>query len=192
MKFRYDEVFRENNLMNNSTHPSLLMPPDLLLVHTLVYGPLRLTITQLTKETESSAYNAFDFTLNEQRVKFRSAKITPTKIGQFVTLWKRIGKGPILPFDHNDPIDVFIISVRNAESLGQFVFPKTLLSEKKILAQAGKGGKRAMRVYPAWDKPTSRQALQTQAWQLPYFFAIQPHSDLLKAQALLQPAPVAR
>lgn len=27
-----------------------------------------------------------------------------------------------------------------------------------------------MRVYPAWDIVQSKQAKQTQAWQLPYFF----------------------
>lgn len=27
----------------------------------------------------------------------------------------------------------------------------------------------AIRVYPSWDKPTSKQAIDTQKWQLPYF-----------------------
>lgn len=26
-----------------------------------------------------------------------------------------------------------------------------------------------MRVYQSWDKPTSKQAIKTQSWQLPYF-----------------------
>lgn len=26
-----------------------------------------------------------------------------------------------------------------------------------------------MRVYPSWDRPTSKQAMKTQEWQLPYF-----------------------
>ncbi len=29
-----------------------------------------------------------------------------------------------------------------------------------------------MRVYPSWDKPTNKTAIQTQLWQLDYFFKI--------------------
>jgi MepB protein len=42
--------------------------------------------------------------LNGLRVQYRVAKITPTKVGQFVTLWKRVGRGPIQPFDLSDPV----------------------------------------------------------------------------------------
>jgi hypothetical protein len=35
-----------------------------------------------------------------------------------------------------------------------------------------KGGKRAIRVYPPWDKAESRQAEKTQKWQLEYFVEI--------------------
>jgi hypothetical protein len=44
-------------------------------------------------ERESLEYAACSFKLNSMSVKFRVAKITPTKIGQFVTLWKRVSKG---------------------------------------------------------------------------------------------------
>jgi hypothetical protein len=33
-------------------------------------------------------------------------------------------------------------------------------------------GQRAMRVYPPWDKLTSKQAQKTQAWQGEYFLEI--------------------
>jgi hypothetical protein len=29
----------------------------------------------------------------------------PTKVGQFVTLWKRLGRGPIQPFDLSYPVE---------------------------------------------------------------------------------------
>jgi hypothetical protein len=146
--------------------------PDLLDAQKLMYEPHGLRISNLIKEANSKEYGAFEFKLNDLQVKFRSAKITPTKIGQFVTLWKRVGNEPILPYDVTDPIDLFIISVRNCEHFGQFVFPKAILYEKGILSKEGKGGKRAIRVYPPWDITNNRQAKQTQAWQLLYFFEI--------------------
>ncbi|MEC0126550.1 MepB family protein [Paenibacillus pabuli] len=50
--------------------------------------------------------------------------------------------------------------------IGHFVFPKHVLLQRDIISDQGKGGKRAIRVYPPWDKPTSKQALNTQQWQL--------------------------
>jgi hypothetical protein len=146
--------------------------PDLLAAQMLVYEPLGLICKNVTKEAEGGEYGAYEFEINNRRIKFRTGKITPTKIGQFVTLWKRIGTGPILPYDMADPIDLFVISVRSNNHFGQFVFPKTVLYEKGIISKDGKGGKRAMRLYPSWDITESKQAKKTQEWQLIYFFEI--------------------
>ncbi len=145
---------------------------DLLIAQKLVYEPQGLLCTNLRKEVESAAYGAYTFDFNKCHILFRVAKITPKKTGQFVTLWKRSKDGPIVPYDVLDCIDFFVISVRYFERLGQFVFPKALLHTKNILSRSGKGGKRALRVYPPWATPTSPQAYKTQAWQLPYFFEV--------------------
>ena len=105
-------------------------------------------------------------------VRFRVAKTTPTKVGQFVTLWKRVGKGPIQPFDASDDLDLLVVSVRSGPNFGQFVFPKAVLCKQGVMSIHGVGGKRAMRVYPPWDTTTSRQAQKTQAWQLDYFLHV--------------------
>lgn len=146
--------------------------PDLFLAMQLVYEPNGLNYKNLLKERESEEYGAFVFEINQMRIKFRVGKTTPKKIGQFVTLWKRIENGVIIPHDVDEPIDLFIISVRYADRLGQFVFPKTVLFEQGILSKEGKGGKRALRIYPTWDITVSKQAKQTQAWQCLYFFEI--------------------
>lgn len=146
--------------------------PDLLLAQKWVYEPSGWVIEHFATERESQEYAASSFTLNQKQIRFRVAKITPTKIGQFVTLWKRTGSGPIQPFDREDLLDLFVISVRKAERLGQFVFPKRVLCEKGIVSKEGKGGKRAIRVYPPWDVADNKQATETQKWQLPYFFEI--------------------
>lgn len=152
--------------MSNTVHS------DLLAAQNLAYGPSGLTCDKIAGEAESAEYGAFEFEMNNLRIKFRVGKITPTKMGQFVTLWKRIGKGPILPYDSTDPIDLFVVSVRTPKHFGQFVFPKAILCEQGVLSKEGKGGKRAMRVYPPWDTAENPQARKTQAWQLLYFFEI--------------------
>ncbi len=147
-------------------------PPDLSLAQKLAYSPCGLIYKNLILEQESKEYGACDFTINERYIKFRVGKITPTKKGQFVTLWKRVGDSSIIPYDMADPIDLFVVSVRKGEYFGQFVFPKTVLCEKAIVSKEKKGGKRAFRVYPPWDIVDSPQARNTQTWQLRYFFTI--------------------
>jgi hypothetical protein len=143
--------------------------PDLLIAEELIYKPSGFALQNVTIEDESAEYGASEFTINNHSIKFRVAKITPTKVGQFVTFWKRLGKGPILPYDFKDPFDFLVVSVRSGQNLGQFVFPKAVLCEKGIISCNGKEGKRAMRVYPPWDKTDNSQANKTQTWQLQYF-----------------------
>ncbi|MBA3603822.1 MAG: MepB family protein [Parachlamydiaceae bacterium] len=143
--------------LKNSSLP-LSIPSDLVTAIGLAYEPKGLLCKNFVKEEESQDYSAYVFEMNHLRIKYRTGKITPTKIGQFVTLWKRIGDGDILPHDLSDPIDLFIVSVRDGEHFGQFVFPKHILFEKGVVSKDGKGGKRAIRIYPPWDTTESRQA----------------------------------
>ncbi|MFA6065677.1 MAG: MepB family protein [Candidatus Babeliaceae bacterium] len=163
-----------------------MIHPDLLAVQKLAYIPSGLMCTDIVQEAESQEYGACEFTMNNKRIKFRVSKITPTKIGQFVTLWKRSSAGPIAPYDMADAIDFFVVSVRTAEHFGQFVFPKYVLHEHGFVSQYGKGGKRAMRVYPPWDVTDSAQAQKTQSWQVRYFFEIDQNGsiDTAKIQKL--------
>lgn len=159
-----------------------MLHPDLLATIALVYAPNHLNCSTPQIEVDNAEYGAYLFTLEGRRVKFRVAKITPTKIGQFVTVWKRVGKQPIQPYDALDPFDLLVISTRCGEFFGQFVMPKSVLVQQGILSAAGKDGKRALRVYPPWDQTTSRQAQNTQHWQLRYFLEIPHHKPLDKAR----------
>ena len=121
-------------------------------------------------EPESQEYGAYTFSLNSQGAVFRIAKTTPTKIGQFVTLWQRPGQGqPIRPFDISDGVDLFVISVGDPGNSGRFVFPTETLITRGVVSQGLLGGKRGFRIYPPWTVPTSRQAQATQRWQLEFF-----------------------
>jgi hypothetical protein len=144
------------------------IPIQLQSAQTYLFDPLNICITEFQLEIESADYNACRFQCSQKDVIFRKAKVTPKKIGQFVTLWKRSSEGPIEPFKTEDAIDLYLIEVSDKNRIGFFAFSKQILSEKGILT--GKyEGKRGFRVYPAWDKPTNKQGLATQKWQLPFF-----------------------
>ncbi len=148
------------------------MNDQLLETKELLFDKCGFEFSNFEIEKESSAYCACRFEINKLKVLFRSAKITPTKMGQFVTLWKRnIGKNIIEPFEINDNIDLFIINVKTETNFGQFIFPKSVLVEQGIITNK-KEGKRAIRVYPIWDLTESKQAKKTQKWQLDYFLKI--------------------
>jgi hypothetical protein len=148
------------------------LPHNLILSKELIYDNCNLECTPPQPETESAEYSAYRFEINKKTICYREAKITPTKTGQFVTLWKRNASGTIEPFDFLDSIDFVIISVRKENNFGQFIFPKAVLLEKGIFSTSDKEGKRATRVYPPWDITNSKQAQKTQQWQLNYFLKI--------------------
>lgn len=137
--------------------------------------------SQPKPEAESSEYQAYNFKVNNKTVQYRHAKITPTKVGQFVTIWKREGKKAIQPYDISDNIDLFVVTVKTKNHLGQFVFPKAVLLKQGVFSVNSKGGKRAIRVYPPWDKTESKQAQKNQNWQLEFFAEI-PKNKLIDIQ----------
>lgn len=125
-------------------------------------------ITSYQKHPEASDYDGYEFILNNKKYIHRKAKITPKKIGQFVTLWKRNREGMTCPFDEKDEFDFVVINCEKDQFAGHFLFPKNILIEKKIITSTQEG-KRGFRVYPTWDNPDNKQALQTQNWQKLYF-----------------------
>ncbi|MFP9115393.1 MepB family protein [Flavobacterium sp. RHBU_3] len=152
-----------------------------------IFRSVGVNITNIVPEKESAAYSACQFSTADNAVMlFRKSKITPTKNGQFVTLWKREGNGLIAPFGEEDNIRTIIIRVENNAQSGYFIFPASVLCNQKIFTANGKEGKRAFRVYPPWDKPESKQAAATQKWQLQYFVEIKEGSlcDVKKAVGL--------
>ncbi|MFI9645308.1 MepB family protein [Streptomyces sp. NPDC052040] len=159
---------------------------DLLAAKERVYDPSGFSCTAPTPEPESAEYAAYAFTLNGLSVRFRAARTTPTKAGQFVTVWQRSAEGPIRPFDVADSVDLFVISSREGDRFGQFVFPREALCARGIVSRAGSGGKRAFRVYAPWVTTTSRAAGATQEWQSAYFLPLVGLGpvDLLRARAL--------
>lgn len=150
------------------------LPDELINAIQTIYEPAGIKVTDtVQREAEGLSYQACRLGLNGQTVVFRLAKTTPTKIGQFVTIWKRpVADSAIVPLDISDNIAFVVISVCDANHQGQFVFSQKLLTEKGIMSCNGRGGKLAIRVYPPWTKPVAKAAIRTQQWQLQYFFPL--------------------
>lgn len=138
-------------------------------IKSTIYLKNNLIITAFKSENESQEYQAARFKLNENRIVYREGKITPKKIGQFVTFWNRNPDGLTEALHESDDFDFYIITVINNERTGQFIFPKSALIKYGIISTTKKAGKRGFRIYPCWDKPISVQAVKTQSWQLGYF-----------------------
>lgn len=160
---------------------------DLKIVKELVYDRCSFNVSNLKQDLESKEYAACSFVLNGKTILQRVSKITPTKTGQFVTIWKRNDSGITEPFDNLDEFDFVIITARSESNFGQFIFPKSVLADKGIITRNGKTGKRGIRVYPPWDVATNMQAVKTQRWQTNYFLTIKSDNstDLHLAKKLL-------
>ncbi len=139
-----------------------------------------LTFNNFTEELESKEYKACQFTVDKGIVICRTAKITPTKIGAFVTFWKRNRpSAPIQPFEETDVFSWYVVVVESKNNSGFFVFPKSVLINRGILSTKTKEGKRGFRVYAPWDVPSNKQAVATQKWQIPHFYNFNNTSNVL-------------
>jgi hypothetical protein len=139
-------------------------------VNKLVYEPNQLTLTSIQEEKQNSNYGAGTFQLASCSVRFRVAKKTPNKVGQFVAFWEKDENDNNQPYTYEKAPDLLVINTfLSNDEMGQFIFPKDILAKQNILKTSATKGKMAIRVYPSWDTPTSKQAIKTQKWQLPYF-----------------------
>jgi len=134
------------------------------------YEQNNLMITSVQEEKQNSKYGAGTFQLSSKTVRFRIANTTPTKAGQFVAFWEKDINHQNQPYLYEEAPDLLVITTfKNNREFGQFIFPKEVLFKQNILRSSSTKGKMAIRVYPSWDIPTSKQAMKTQKWQLPYF-----------------------
>lgn len=128
-----------------------------------------LVISNISEDKESREYSAACFTINSYKILYRQSKITPTKTGQFVSIWKRNSEAITKPFDIADDFDFIMIASKKDEQTGIFIFPKQALAKQGIISINNKNGKRGIRVYPTWDIAENKQAIKTQQWQCNFF-----------------------
>ncbi len=153
-------------------------------VKKVLYEPNNLIIKSQKEEKQNSDYGAGMFQLNSKSIRFRVAKITPNKIGQFVVFWEKDNKNKNQPFSDYRSLDLLVINTFTDKYFGQFIFPKSILIKKGILKTNEQDGKMGIRVYPSWDTPVNKQAIATQKWQLSYFIDISDTNKLDKQEIL--------
>lgn len=160
-------------------HTDRMVHPDVLQSHRLL-NQLGRKCTLPVAEPDNTEYGSATATSGTALIRFRVAKVTPTKVGLFVAVWRRSAAGGTEPFPADLPTandaDTLVISVREAENSGHFVFPRSALVTHGISSISGRGGKRGFRVYPPWSATANAQARKTQAWQSEYFHS--PESGL--------------
>ncbi|PGP28029.1 mep operon protein MepB [Bacillus thuringiensis] len=138
-------------------------------LNNIVYKPNNLMITNLKEEKQNAEYAGCLFHLNNKTIRFRKSKVTPNKIGQFVSFWEKDENMRNRAFSYEAAPDLLVITCIADNKLGQFIFPKEILLKEKILRTQSQTGKMAMRIYPVWDTTVSNQAKRSQTWQLHYF-----------------------
>ncbi|WP_312390958.1 MepB family protein [Chryseobacterium sp.] len=162
------------------------MIQEIQIVQDKAFKKLNLIISDITKDLECDEYFGCHFKLDQFNIKFRKAKVTPKKIGQFVTLWKRNPETKETePFQYNDDFDFYIIYTEHENHQGFFLFSKKALIQHQILTTESKEGKRGFRVYPDWDIAENKQAIKTQNWQQKSFINLSENSYLEKLQNIL-------
>ncbi|MGJ1446636.1 MepB family protein [Sphingobacterium spiritivorum] len=174
----FSKVKKHYLLMPVVTHTNLI---------TRIIEKLYLPVSQLQQlqyDKESSSYHAASFVAEDQTILFRKANITPKKIGQFVTLWKRnSSSGETQPFDTKDQVDRVIILVIDKDRYGVFIFSAEILRKMKIFTHENIIGKRGFRVYAPWDNPENKQAMKTKEWQISHFEYLEP--DRIESRSIL-------
>ncbi|GAK12439.1 MepB family protein [Geomicrobium sp. JCM 19039] len=139
-------------------------------INRTVYSPIGLNIKNVHEEKQNAKYGAGSFETPFKTVRFRVASKTPKKVGQFVVIWRKDENNKNRSYTYDEAHDLLVVTVFNESSeFGQFIFPKEILVKQNIVSTNVREGKMGFRVYPEWDKPTSRQGIKTQEWQLPYF-----------------------
>lgn len=173
-------------MLNTIHSKNQSIPEELIYSKKNLFDKLNFILTDFEFEKESRECEASRFRLDENMILYRKAKITPTKTGQFVTLWKRNGKRIIEPYQDSDPFDFLIVLAKSEFNLGLFIFPKWILIEQGILSIKEREGKRAFRIYAAWDLAENKQSIKTKRWQAEFFLNLSGASvDLDIAMNLL-------
>lgn len=147
-------------------------------LNNIVYKPNNLMITNLKEEKQNAEYAGCLFHLNNKTIRFRKSKVTPNKIGQFVSFGRKMKICRNRAFSYEAAPDLLVITCIADNKLGQFIFPKEVLLKEKILRTQSQTGKMAMRIYPVWDTTVSNQAKRSQTWQLHYFVDLSDSNNL--------------
>lgn len=123
-------------------------------------------------EEQQSDYEAGMIRINGALWRLRTARVTPTKPGAFVAVWRRDATGTTRPFPADDPAHGLMAFVEERDRFGVFQFPAPELLRLGVTSSALQPGKRGFRLYPEWCTGLNPQALRTQKAQSTAFTAL--------------------
>ena len=163
------------------------MKDELRDIDQLLFTATTTHLTELHEDPEAKEYCGYNFQIQNRKFKYRKAKLTPKKVGFFVTLWRRNQNQQTEPFHESDDFDFYIIHTQDHDRSGYFIFPKSELIRQNILSTDSKEGKRGFRVYPPWSSTQNKQAQKTQSWQTHFFIhsTNEPLQDTAKLNEIL-------
>lgn len=120
-------------------------------------------------EPDNAEYGAMVCGVGSSTMRIRVGKVTPTKVGLFVSVWRRAADGSTEPFPVESDVDALVVVAREGDRYGAFVFPVEVLATRGVVSAGGVGGKRGFRVYPPWSATGNPQARRSQSWQCDWF-----------------------
>ena len=143
----------------------------------MVGGEPGAAVGAVTAEEQNSDYESGLARIGEELWRIRTARVTPTKPGAFVALWRRNAIGETEPFPASETAVagalIFVSEHHDGTGrTGVFRFTRDHLSALGVLSSPARPGKRGFRVYPPWAQELNRQAARTQAAQAAAFVAI--------------------
>lgn len=151
------------------------LTPQSLVEHTLAQAAIE--VFSAIPEPDNAFYGARILHTSRGLIRVREGKVTPTKPGVFVAVWRSLDSGETGPFPHDDGVEFLLVTAqtgaREETSMGArngaFLLPTWALVTRKIVSVAGAGGKRGFRLYPPWLTGLNSQASRTQRWQTEFF-----------------------
>ncbi|MGM7775419.1 MepB family protein [Arthrobacter sp. KNU-44] len=130
----------------------------------------------LQVEEQNSDYESGVARIGNEQWRIRTARITPTKPGAFVAVWKRGEGGSTRPFTAEESMSGLLVFVEEQERFGVFQFTKPHLISFGYVSSDLHPGKRGFRVYPEWCSGLNPQASRTQRAQGVAFSELPPHT----------------
>lgn len=132
-------------------------------------------------EEQNSDYESGIVRIGKEQWRIRTARITPTKPGAFVAVWKRSESGTTRPFTVDESMSGLLVFVTEEDRLGVFQFTTAHLVTLGYVSSHLHPGKRGFRVYPSWCTDLNSQASRTQRAQEAAFFELPPRNALRTA-----------
>ncbi|NQD42661.1 metallopeptidase [Glutamicibacter halophytocola] len=127
------------------------------------------THSGVTPDEQQSDYQAGVAEIDGQLWRIRTARITPTKSGGFVAIWKRDNTGTTAPYEFDERLHGVLVFIEEGKNFGVFRFAQQHLERLGVFASTSSPGKRGFRIYPSWTTGLKGQAKKSQESQLPAF-----------------------